>query len=75
MKDLVLRIVKELASLPDQVAVAESEENGSLVLTLTVAEEDKGKVIGKQGKVIKAIRSVVSAAAAKSNKKTIVEIP
>ncbi len=74
MKQLALHIVKELADHPDQVQLAESESEGAVVLRLSVAEEDKGKIIGKQGKVIKAIRALVAAAAAKKGLKTSVEI-
>ncbi len=74
MKDLVLYLVKNLADHPEQADVQESEQNGSVHLHLVVAEEDKGKVIGKQGKVIKAIRAVASAAAAKAGKRVVVEI-
>lgn len=74
MKELVLRIVKGLADQPDQARVEETVNGGSTHLRLTVAESDKGKVIGKQGKVIKAIRNVVNASAAKAGKKASVEI-
>ncbi len=74
MKDLVVYLVKQLADHPERVEVSESEQNGVLTLQLSVAEEDKGKVIGKQGKVIKAIRALVGAAAAKSGQRTAVEI-
>ena len=74
MKELVLFMVKRLADHPDRVEVKETEAAGLLTLQLTVAEEDKGRVIGKQGKVIKAIRSVVSAVASKDGKKTVVEV-
>jgi predicted RNA-binding protein YlqC (UPF0109 family) len=74
MKELVTFLVKSLADHPDKVSVDQSEQNGSLHLKLNVAEEDKGKIIGKQGKVIKAIRAVVSAAAVKSGKRTSVDI-
>jgi hypothetical protein len=74
MKDLVLYLLKNLADHPDQAEVQESEQNGSVVLRLVCAEEDKGKVIGKQGKVIKAIRALAAAAATKSGKRVSVEI-
>ena len=74
MKDLVLFVVKKLAEHPDAVRVEADEQNGSVHLRLTVAEEDKGKIIGKQGKVIKAIRNLVSAAASKSGKRSSVDI-
>jgi len=74
MKDLVLYLVKALADHPEKVAAEESDENGVTRLQLTVAEEDKGKIIGKQGKVIKAIRSVAAAAASKAGKKVAVDL-
>jgi predicted RNA-binding protein YlqC (UPF0109 family) len=74
MKDLVLHLVKNLAEHPDKVGVEESDENGVTRLQLTVAEEDKGKIIGKQGKVIKAIRAVATAAASKAGKKVAVDL-
>lgn len=74
MKDLALYLVKNLADHPDQAQIQESEQDGTVTLRLTVAEEDKGKIIGKQGKVIKAIRAVVSAAAAKDGKKASLDL-
>ncbi len=74
MKDLALRVVKQLSDHPDQADVQQSEQNGVLRLNILVAEADKGKIIGKQGKVIKAIRSVVAAAGAKAGRKTVVDI-
>ena len=74
MKELVLHIVKQLANQPDKITVTESEEGGVIQLRLDSADEDKGKIIGKQGKVIKAIRTLVSAAASKSNKRVMVEV-
>ena len=74
MKELVLRIVQGLADHPEQALVDTSDNGGVTHLHLTVAESDKGKVIGKQGKVIKAIRAVVGAAAAKAGVQVAVEI-
>lgn len=74
MKELVLFIVKRLTQTPDAVSVTEYQDGDVAVMKLVVAEEDKGKVIGKQGKVIKAIRAVVDVAAAKAGKKVDVEI-
>lgn len=74
MKELVIQIAKGLAGRPEQVQASEAEENGVLQIRLTVAEEDKGRIIGRQGKVIKAIRTVVQAAAAAENKRTMVEV-
>ena len=59
---------------PEEVSVIESEQNGETVIELKVAPSDMGKVIGKQGRIAKAIRSVVKAAASKEDKKVVVEI-
>lgn len=74
MKELVETIAKALVDSPDEVVVTESETEREIVLQLHVAQEDMGKVIGKQGRIAKAIRSVVKAAASKSDKKVIVDI-
>ena len=74
MKDLTLFIVKRLADKPEAVSVTESQDGDTTVLSLVVDEADKGKVIGKQGKVIKAIRALASVAAAKAGARVDVEI-
>ena len=74
MKALVEVIAKALVDYPDQVTVTETETDKSIVVELRVAQSDMGKVIGKQGRIAKAIRSVVKAAASKSEKKVIVDI-
>lgn len=74
MKELVEVIAKSLVDNPDEVAVTEKEDDKSIVIELHVASSDMGKVIGKQGRIAKAIRSVVKAAASKSDKKVIVDI-
>ncbi len=75
MEELILYIVKALVKNPDQVSVTLGEEqDGVTTYNLTVAEEDKGYVIGKQGKVAKAIRAIVKTAAIKDNKKVRVYI-
>ena len=74
MKGLVEAIAKSLVDDPDAVTVTEQTEKQVIVVTLKVAADDMGKVIGKQGRIAKAIRTVVKAAAVKSNKKVIVEI-
>ncbi len=74
MKELVEVIAKSLVDLPDEVVVTETENEKSIVVELRVAQSDMGKVIGKQGRIAKAIRSVVKAAASKEDKKVIVEI-
>ena len=63
MKELVEVIAKSLVDYPDQVVVTETENEKAIVLELRVAQSDMGKVIGKQGRIAKAIRSVVKAAA------------
>ena len=74
MKDLVEVIAKALVDDPESVVVNERGEKKTTVLEVRVAESDMGKVIGKQGRIAKAIRSVVKAAAAKEDKKVIVDI-
>ncbi len=74
MKDLVYVIAKSLVDHPDQVVVTEREEDKSLVIELSVDPEDMGKVIGKQGRIAKAIRTVVKAAATKDDNKVVVDI-
>ena len=74
MKELVEVIAKSLVEHPEEVVVTEKESGNSTVIELKVAQSDMGKVIGKQGRIAKAIRSVVKAAASKSDKKVIVDI-
>ena len=74
MKELLLYVAKQLVDDPEAVTVTEREDGESTVLELRVAPEDMGKVIGRQGRIAKAIRSVVKAAAAKEDKKVIVDI-
>lgn len=74
MKELVEVIAKALVDDPESVVVNEREEKKTTVLEVRVAESDMGKVIGKQGRIAKAIRSVVKAATAKEDKKVIVDI-
>ena len=74
MKDLVEVIVKALVDDPDGVVVTERQDGRTTVVDVKVTESDMGKVIGKQGRIAKAIRSVVKAAAAKDDKKVIVDI-
>jgi predicted RNA-binding protein YlqC (UPF0109 family) len=74
MKELIEVIVKALVDDPTKVLVEERDEDESTVYEVRVASEDMGKVIGKQGRIAKAIRSVVKAAAVKHNKKVIVDI-
>ncbi len=74
MKELVEVIAKALVDHPDEVVVSEREDEKAIVVELKVAEADMGKVIGKQGRIAKAIRSVVKAASSKEDKKVIVDI-
>lgn len=74
MKELVEVIAKALVDHPDDVVVLESQKGEDTLIELKVAPADMGKVIGKQGRIAKAIRSVVKAAASKEDKKVIVEI-
>ncbi len=74
MKELVEVMAKALVEHPEEVTVTETEKNGETILELKVAPSDMGKVIGKQGRIAKAIRSVVKAAASKEAKKVVVEI-
>ena len=74
MKDLVEVIARNLVDNPDEVVVTEKTEGKNIVVELHVAPSDMGKVIGKQGRIAKAIRSVVKAASSKDNSKVDVEI-
>ena len=74
MKELVEVIAKALVDNPDAVSVTEKEVGEETVLELTVDPSDMGKVIGKQGRIAKAIRSVVKAAASREDKKAVLEI-
>ncbi|MCY1152170.1 MAG: KH domain-containing protein [Sphaerochaetaceae bacterium] len=73
-KDLVEYIVKSLVDFPDDVAVNVVEGEKSTILELKVATEDIGKVIGKQGRIAKAIRTILSASATKGGKRAVLEI-
>lgn len=74
MKELVEVIAKALVDNPEEVVVSESLKGDDTLIELKVAPVDMGKVIGKQGRIAKAIRSVVKAAASKEDRKVIVEI-
>jgi len=74
MKELVEVIAKALVDHPESVVVTEEESDRSIVINLSVDPDDMGKVIGKQGRIAKAIRSVVKAASAKTDKRVDVEI-
>ena len=74
MKELLLYIARNLVDNPDAVSVTEVPGDDELTLELRVAPEDMGKVIGRQGRIAKAIRTVVKAASSKSEKKVVVDI-
>ncbi|MBP3480790.1 MAG: KH domain-containing protein [Clostridia bacterium] len=74
MKELITYLAKSLVDEPDAVTVEEQETEDSIVYTLSVAPDDMGRVIGKHGKIAKAIRSIVKSASYKLSKKVVVEI-
>ncbi len=74
MKDLIRFIAQELVDFPDQVSVEEIEGSQTSVIELNVAKEDLGKVIGKQGRTARAMRTLLSAASAKAKKRMVLEI-
>jgi len=74
MKELVEYIVKSLVDRPEDVSVNEVKSEKTVILELKVAQQDIGKVIGKQGRIIKAIRVVLNAAAAKAMTRVVLEI-
>jgi len=74
MKELIEYIARALVDHPEMVSVSEIEGNQTSVLELKVAKEDLGKVIGKQGRTARAMRTILSAASAKVKKRTVLEI-
>ena len=75
MRELLVYLARHLVDEPDQVAVEEFEEDdGTLVLELSVADDDYGKVIGRGGRTAQALRTVVKAAAVKDNRRVLVDI-
>ncbi len=74
MKELISYIAQALVDRPEEVSVTEVEGNQTSVLELKVAKEDLGKVIGKQGRTARAMRTILSAASAKLKKRTVLEI-
>ncbi len=74
MKELVLQITKALVDHPEDVRVSHTERNNQTLLEINVHPEDVGKVIGKQGRIIKAIRTVVKSCAVRDNRKISVEL-
>mgnify|MGYP000762209411 CR=1 FL=1 len=74
MRELLTFVAQSLVDHPDQVVVRETEGPEAVILELSVAEDDMGKVIGKQGRIAKAIRVIMRSGAAKNNQKIAVEI-
>jgi uncharacterized protein len=74
LAELVEYLARQLVADPDAVRVDEEEREGAVVLTLHVAEEDIGKVIGRQGRVARALRAVVRAGAARQRRRVLLEI-
>lgn len=74
MKDLLMTVAKALVDYPSQVEIKEVEGERTKILELKVAETDRGKIIGKEGRIIKAIRTIINAASAKQSKRVSVEI-
>ncbi len=74
MKELIEYIAKALVDNPDEVKVNEIEGERTSVIELSVAKEDLGKVIGKQGRTARSIRTILSAASTKNNKRAVLEI-
>jgi predicted RNA-binding protein YlqC (UPF0109 family) len=74
MKDLVLQITHALVDHPDEVRVVKHERNNQSLIEITVHPDDVGKIIGKQGRIIKAIRTVVKSCAIRDNRKISVEL-
>ena len=74
MKELVQYLAKALVSNPDAVEIKESENDGAQVLELKVAKEDLGRIIGRQGRTAKSIRTLLHAAATRDNRRVVLEI-
>jgi predicted RNA-binding protein YlqC (UPF0109 family) len=73
-RELIEYIAKSLVDNPDEVSVAEVERDQAVVLELSVVKEDLGKVIGKQGRTARAMRTLLSAASARAGKRSVLEI-
>jgi predicted RNA-binding protein YlqC (UPF0109 family) len=74
MKDLLQLLARSLVSLPDAVEVKETQGDTASILELKVAKEDLGRIIGKQGRTAKSIRTILNAAASRTNRKVVLEI-
>lgn len=75
MKELIEYIAKTIADHPDEIVVTETEEEGRVVIRLEVATGDKGKIIGRQGRVVQAMRALLRVAAVKRGTHVLLEIP
>ena len=74
MKELVEYIAKSIVNAPDEVVVTEEESEEGITLKLQVADDDKGRVIGKQGRIAEALRALIRVKAAKAGTRAILEI-
>lgn len=74
MKELVQYLARALVSNPDAVQISETENDGTAVIEIKVAKEDLGRIIGKQGRTAKSIRTLVNAAASRDNRRVVLEI-
>lgn len=74
MKNFLFYIIKSLVNNPDEISINEIEQDRIVILELKVAKEDIGRVIGKEGKIIRTIRTLINAASLKIGKKVIVEV-
>ena len=74
LKEILSYIVENLVETPSEISIQQVEQDDTITLQLKVAEADMGKVIGKQGRIAKAIRAVVKAAASKEDRKIVVDI-
>ncbi len=74
MKELVIYLAKALVNNPDEVEVSEIQGETAAILELRVAKEDLGRIIGKQGRTAKSIRTLINAAASRTNRKVVLEI-
>ena len=74
MKEFIESIVRALVDNPDQVQIQETEQDDTIIIELTVAKEDLGKVIGKQGRTARAMRTILGAASTKARKRSVLEI-
>lgn len=73
-KDLLEFLVKNLVKFPEQISIEETTQDGKIVLNLKVAKEDMGRVIGKQGRIIKSIRQIMYACSNKNGEKVSIEV-